>query len=88
MKDFGPDLIFTHRRHDLHRDHRMVSELRWNPFHDHLVLEYEIPKYDGDFGVPNVYVPLDEATCRRKVEVLIRRFRGASTGSPRSCSSG
>jgi hypothetical protein len=60
----------------------MVSELRWNAFHDHLVLEYEIPKYDGDFGVPNVYVPLDEATCRRKV------FRGASTGLPRSCSSG
>jgi LmbE family N-acetylglucosaminyl deacetylase len=75
MKDFAPDLIFTNQRHDLHQDHRMVSELTWNAFRDHLVLEYEVPKYDGDFGVPNVYVPLAEATCRRKVEVLIRHFR-------------
>jgi LmbE family N-acetylglucosaminyl deacetylase len=78
-KDFHPDLIFTHQRHDLHQDHRLISELTWNTFRDHLILEYEIPKYDGDLGVPNVYVALDEATCRRKVEVLIRHF-----GSQRS----
>ena len=79
MKDFAPDLVFTHQRHDLHQDHRLVSELTWNTFRDHLILEYEIPKYDGDLGAPNVFVPLDEATCRRKVEMLMRHF-----GSQRS----
>jgi len=79
MKDFSPDVIFTHQRHDLHQDHRLVSELTWNAFRDHLILEYEIPKYDGDLGAPNVFVPLDEATCRRKVDVLMRHF-----GSQRS----
>jgi LmbE family N-acetylglucosaminyl deacetylase len=74
MKDFAPDVIFTHQRHDLHQDHRLISELTWNAFRDHLVLEYEIPKYDGDLGSPNVFVPLDEATCRRKVDVLMRHF--------------
>ena len=78
-KDFEPHLIFTHQRHDLHQDHRLVSELTWNAFRDHLLLEYEIPKYDGDLGAPNVFVPLDEATCRRKVDVLMRHF-----GSQRS----
>jgi LmbE family N-acetylglucosaminyl deacetylase len=73
-KDFEPDVIFTHQRHDLHQDHRLVSELTWNTFRDHLVLEYEIPKYDGDLGTPNVFVPLEEETCRRKVEVLMRHF--------------
>ena len=57
-----PDLVFTHYRDDLHQDHRLLSELTWNTFRDHLVLEYEIPKYDGDLGRPNVFVPLDEAT--------------------------
>ncbi len=78
-KDFAPDLIFTHQRHDLHQDHRLLCELTWNTFRDHLVLEYEIPKYDGDLGVPNVFVPLDAETCRRKVELLMRHF-----GSQRS----
>src|SRR5215203_1345732 len=79
MKDFAPDVVFTHQRDDLHQDHRLISELTWNAFRDHLILEYEIPKYDGDRGAPNVFVPLDEATCRRKVEVLTRHF-----GSQRS----
>jgi LmbE family N-acetylglucosaminyl deacetylase len=70
----APDLIFTHYRHDLHQDHRLVSELTWNTFRDHLVLEYEIPKYDGDFGTPNVFVPLDETRCRRKVDLLLTHF--------------
>ena len=74
MKDFAPDVVFTHQRDDLHQDHRLISELTWNAFRDHLILEYEIPKYDGDRGAPNVFVPLDEATCRRKVEVLMRHF--------------
>ncbi len=70
-----PDLVLTHHRDDLHQDHRLVCELTWNTFRDHLVLEYEIPKYDGDLGRPNAYVPLEEETCRRKVEVLTRHFR-------------
>jgi LmbE family N-acetylglucosaminyl deacetylase len=73
-KDFSPHLIFTHQRHDLHQDHRLLCELTWNTFRDHLILEYEIPKYDGDMGVPNVFVPLDEATCRRKIDLLMRHF--------------
>ena len=63
----SPDLIFTHYRDDLHQDHRLVSELTWNTFRDHLVLEYEIPKYDGDLGVPNVFVPLSREACTNKI---------------------
>ena len=70
----APDLVFTHYRKDLHQDHRLIAELTWNTFRDHLVLEYEVPKYDGDFGVPNVFVPLDEARCRRKIELLLAHF--------------
>jgi LmbE family N-acetylglucosaminyl deacetylase len=70
----APDVIFTHYRADLHQDHRLVSELTWNTFRDHLILEYEIPKYDGDLASPNVFVHLDEALCRRKIDNLIRSF--------------
>jgi LmbE family N-acetylglucosaminyl deacetylase len=70
-----PDLIFTHYRHDLHQDHRIVSELTWNTFRDHLILEYEIPKYDGDLGVPNVFVHLDQCLCEQKIDHLQRCFR-------------
>jgi LmbE family N-acetylglucosaminyl deacetylase len=69
-----PDLVFTHFRDDLHQDHRVVSELTWNTFRDHLVLEYEIPKWDGDLGTPNVYVPLEEAHARAKVAILLECF--------------
>lgn len=74
LKAFRPDLVLTHQRHDLHQDHRLVSELTWNAFRDHLILEYEIPKFDGDLGTPNVFVGLEEALCRRKVELLMRHF--------------
>ena len=70
----APDLIFTHYRGDLHQDHRLIGELTWNTFRDHAILEYEIPKYDGDFGSPNVFVPLDEARYRRKIELLMTHF--------------
>ena len=79
LKAFAPDLVFTHYSNDRHQDHRLAAELTWNTFRNHLVLEYEIPKYDGDFGVPNVFVPLDAETCRRKVDLLMRHF-----GSQRS----
>jgi len=70
----NPDLIFTHYRDDLHQDHRLVSHLTWNVFRNHLILEYEIPKYDGDLGSPNFFVPLDTAICRRKIQFLLRSF--------------
>jgi LmbE family N-acetylglucosaminyl deacetylase len=69
-----PDLIFTHYRDDRHQDHRLVSDLTWNTFRHHLILEYEIPKYDGDLGVPNFFVRLDDDTCRTKANLLCRFF--------------
>jgi LmbE family N-acetylglucosaminyl deacetylase len=71
----SPHLILTHYRNDLHQDHRLVSELTWNTFRNHLILEYEIPKYDGDFGSPNVFVPLNESTCRRKIDAIFNAFQ-------------
>jgi len=76
--EFSPDLILTHYGHDLHQDHRLVSELTWNTFRNHLILEYEIPKYDGDFGAPNFFVPLDEAVCRRKIDNILSSFPSQS----------
>jgi LmbE family N-acetylglucosaminyl deacetylase len=72
--EFSPDIIFTHQRQDLHQDHRLSCELTWNTFRDHLILEYEVPKYDGDMGSPNVFVPLEDAFCRRKVDHLLGHF--------------
>lgn len=69
-----PDLVFSHRRDDAHQDHRLVGELTWNAFRDHLIWEYEIPKYEGDLGQPNVFVALEESVCRRKVELLRTAF--------------
>jgi LmbE family N-acetylglucosaminyl deacetylase len=73
-QDIDPDLIFTHRLEDRHQDHRTVAELTWNAFRDHLVLEYEIPKFEGDLGQPNVYVPADEATSRAKADTIYKAF--------------
>ena len=70
----SPDLVVTHYRDDRHQDHRMVSELTWNTFRDHLIVEYEIPKYDGDLGSPNLFVPLDDTVCRRKIDVILTTF--------------
>ena len=74
-KSFEPDLVFTHYRDDRHQDHRVLSDLAWNTFRNHLILEYEIPKYDGDFGSPNLFVPLDEGICREKAQNLCRFFQ-------------
>jgi LmbE family N-acetylglucosaminyl deacetylase len=73
-EEFSPDLILTHYRNDLHQDHRLISELTWNTFRDHLILEYEIPKYDGDLGCPNLFVHLDESVCRRKIQYILDNF--------------
>lgn len=69
-----PDLILTHARHDLHQDHRLVCELTWNTWRDHLILEYEIPKYDGDLGTPNVFVPVSEEIAREKARLVLQAF--------------
>jgi LmbE family N-acetylglucosaminyl deacetylase len=74
-----PDVILTHHGDDAHQDHRETNRLTWNTFRDHTILEYEIPKWDGDLGRPNVYVPLDEAAMASKVQLLMRHF-----GSQRS----
>lgn len=73
-RQFLPDLILTHYREDLHQDHRLVSELTWNTFRDHLILEYEVPKYDGDIGSPNFFAHLDAALCKRKVAYILQSF--------------
>jgi LmbE family N-acetylglucosaminyl deacetylase len=73
-QQISPDLILTHYRNDLHQDHRVVSDLTWNTFRNHLILEYEIPKYDGDFGSPNVFVSLDQSICQKKVQFILEYF--------------
>jgi LmbE family N-acetylglucosaminyl deacetylase len=74
LKTFEPDLILTHQRDDLHQDHRLTCQLSLNTFRNHLILEYEVPKYDGDMGAPNVFVPIDDEIRRRKVEHLMTHF--------------
>jgi LmbE family N-acetylglucosaminyl deacetylase len=71
----SPDLVLTHYRDDLHQDHRLVSELTWNTFRNHLILEYEIVKYDGDLGAPNFFVHLTEKLAHRKTEILLQSFK-------------
>ena len=78
-REVSPDIVFTHTRADRHQDHRVVSDLTWNTFRSHLILEYEVPKYDGDLGVPNLFVPLTAAVARAKIRHLRAAF-----GSQRS----
>ncbi len=73
-KDVQPDLVLTHYRHDLHQDHRLISELTWNAFRNHLIWEYEIPKYDGDIGNPNFFVHLSPAIYQKKISHLMQYF--------------
>jgi LmbE family N-acetylglucosaminyl deacetylase len=71
----SPDLIFTHCRDDRHQDHRLACELTWNTFRDHAILEYEVPKFDGDFGAPNAFVHLEDEVCERKIANVMEHFR-------------
>ena len=77
----SPDLVFCHHRHDMHQDHRTIAELTWNTFRNHLVVEYEIAKYEGDLGSPNLYVPLSKAVATRKVQLLLEHFGSQASRS-------
>ncbi len=74
LKGTSPDLIFTHNRKDAHQDHRLIAELTWNTFRNQLILEYEIPKYDGDLGQPNLFVPLDQQLYQEKIRYIMHAF--------------
>ena len=74
LKAIDPDVVFTHHRHDVHQDHRLVAELTWNTFRNHLILEYEIPKYEGDLGHPSLYVPISRELAENKTAMLLRNF--------------
>jgi LmbE family N-acetylglucosaminyl deacetylase len=74
-KRVDPDIVFTHYRKDLHQDHRVLNELTWNTFRNHMILEYEIPKFDGDLGTPNLFVSLDDQTRKKKAEYLDSVFQ-------------
>jgi LmbE family N-acetylglucosaminyl deacetylase len=71
----SPDIVFTHYRDDRHQDHRLISDLTWNTYRNHLILEYEIIKYDGDIGGPNLFVHLDDSVCQKKIDLLMSSFR-------------
>jgi LmbE family N-acetylglucosaminyl deacetylase len=75
LKGTSPELIFTHSRRDAHQDHRLIAELTWNTFRNHLILEYEVPKYDGDLGQPNLFVPLDKEFYEKKVLYITNSFQ-------------
>jgi LmbE family N-acetylglucosaminyl deacetylase len=74
LKPIDPQLVLTHTGYDYHQDHRLACELTWNTFRNHLILEYEIPKVDGDLGRPNVFVPLSAAVVERKLDLLEEHF--------------
>ncbi len=74
-RTWTPNVIFTHYRDDRHQDHRLVSDTTWQTFRDSLILEYEIPKYDGDLGAPNVFARLDGSTCERKIRNIVRSYK-------------
>ena len=73
-QELCPDLIFTHHRNDRHQDHRLINELTWNTFRNHFILEYEVPKYDGDLGAPNFFVSIDDHILKRKNEIILNAF--------------
>jgi LmbE family N-acetylglucosaminyl deacetylase len=81
LKAFAPDIVFTHERGDRHQDHHLISEVTWNTFRNHLILEFEIAKYDGGLGDPNVFVPIPREFCDRKVELLMKHFQSQAAKS-------
>jgi LmbE family N-acetylglucosaminyl deacetylase len=78
-KGYSPDIIFTHYRDDRHQDHRVISDLTWNTWRNNFILEYEIPKYDGDLGIPNFFVALDEKYIKKRNQILLETFHSQSS---------
>jgi LmbE family N-acetylglucosaminyl deacetylase len=74
-RTISPDIVFTHYRDDRHQDHHLISDLTWNTYRNHLILEYEIIKYDGDIGGPNLFVHLDDSVCRKKIDLIMSSFK-------------
>ena len=74
-RKYVPDVVLTHYRDDLHQDHRLVSQLTWNTFRNHLILEYEIVKYDGDLGAPNFFVTLTQSLVQKKIQTILESFQ-------------
>ena len=74
-KEINPDLIFTHYRDDRHQDHKLLSDFTWNTFRQHFILEYEIPKFDGDLGIPNLFIQLNEAQANKKIQIILDSFK-------------
>lgn len=79
LKEFKPDVVFTHRRDDRHQDHRMLAETTWNTFRDHTILEYEIPKYEGDLGHPNVFVTVPAPYAEQKADCIVNGYPSQAT---------
>ena len=77
-KEINPDLIFTHYRDDRHQDHKLLSDLTWNTFRQHFILEYEIPKFDGDLGIPNFFIQLNEEQVNKKIGIILDSFKSQS----------
>jgi len=78
-QEFQPDLILTHAQSDAHQDHRTINELTWNTWRNHLILEYEIPKWDGDIHRQNFYIRLDDADTLKKVDILLKCYPSQSS---------
>lgn len=74
LKGFQPDIVFTHARHDRHQDHRLLAEMTWNTFRDHTIMEYEIPKYEGDLGHPNLFVTIDARIAETKADAIVESY--------------
>jgi LmbE family N-acetylglucosaminyl deacetylase len=75
----SPQLVLTHYRGDLHQDHRLISDLTWNTFRNSMILEYEVPKYDGDLGTPNVFMEISEELAKEKIDILLESFESQRT---------
>jgi LmbE family N-acetylglucosaminyl deacetylase len=80
-RETSPDVVLSHHRKDEHQDHRLIAELTWNTFRNHLILEYEIAKYEGDLGHPNVFVPLPAALASRKIDLIVQNYKSQATRS-------
>ena len=69
------DIVVFDYRDDRHQDHRLLSDFTWNTFRQHFILEYEIPKFDGDLGIPNFFIQLSEEQVNKKIRIILDSFK-------------